>query len=67
MEELDLLAVIEDAGGDVSASNLITSLLLSSPLLSSPLLSSPGITRKNPRTPLSDLQGTNALNEKASW
>uniref|UniRef100_A0A671X7G1 Myosin IXAb n=1 Tax=Sparus aurata TaxID=8175 RepID=A0A671X7G1_SPAAU len=24
------------------------------------------ITRKNPRTPLSDLQGTNALNEKAS-
>uniref|UniRef100_A0AAX7U5T2 Unconventional myosin-IXa-like n=1 Tax=Astatotilapia calliptera TaxID=8154 RepID=A0AAX7U5T2_ASTCA len=25
------------------------------------------ITRKNPRTPLSDLQGTNALNEKASW
>uniref|UniRef100_A0A7N6FGD0 Myosin IXA n=1 Tax=Anabas testudineus TaxID=64144 RepID=A0A7N6FGD0_ANATE len=24
-----------------------------------------GITRKNPRTPLSDLQGTNALNEKA--
>ncbi|KAF0040544.1 hypothetical protein F2P81_006442 [Scophthalmus maximus] len=26
-----------------------------------------GITRKNPRTPLSDLQGTNALNEKASW
>ena len=41
MEELDLLAVIEDAGGDVSALNLITSLLLSSPLLSSPLLSSP--------------------------
>ncbi|XP_031720714.1 unconventional myosin-IXAa-like isoform X1 [Anarrhichthys ocellatus] len=25
------------------------------------------ITRKNPRTPLSDLQGTNTLNEKASW
>ncbi|XP_051808585.1 unconventional myosin-IXAa-like isoform X10 [Acanthochromis polyacanthus] len=25
------------------------------------------ITRKNPRTPLSDLQGTNAMNEKASW
>ncbi|XP_021172023.2 unconventional myosin-IXAb isoform X2 [Fundulus heteroclitus] len=25
------------------------------------------IARKNPRTPLSDLQGTNALNEKASW
>ncbi|XP_008289797.1 unconventional myosin-IXa-like isoform X4 [Stegastes partitus] len=25
------------------------------------------ITRKNPRTPLSDLQGTNALNERASW
>ncbi|XP_056137125.1 unconventional myosin-IXAb [Lampris incognitus] len=25
------------------------------------------ITRKNPRTPLSDLQGTNALNEKATW
>ncbi|XP_035520725.1 unconventional myosin-IXAa-like [Morone saxatilis] len=25
------------------------------------------ITRKNPRTRLSDLQGTNALNEKASW
>ncbi|XP_032379863.1 unconventional myosin-IXAb isoform X2 [Etheostoma spectabile] len=25
------------------------------------------ITRKNPRTPLSDLQGTNALNEKAIW
>ncbi|KAK2842615.1 hypothetical protein Q5P01_012815 [Channa striata] len=25
------------------------------------------ITRKSPRTPLSDLQGTNALNEKASW
>lgn len=31
------------------------------------LSSRPGITRKNPRTPLSDLQGTNALNEKASW
>ncbi|XP_027889196.1 unconventional myosin-IXa-like isoform X13 [Xiphophorus couchianus] len=25
------------------------------------------IARKNPRTPLSALQGTNALNEKASW
>uniref|UniRef100_A0A665UUJ2 Myosin IXAb n=1 Tax=Echeneis naucrates TaxID=173247 RepID=A0A665UUJ2_ECHNA len=25
------------------------------------------IARKNPRTPLSDLHGTNALNEKASW
>nr|XP_040018575.1 unconventional myosin-IXAa-like isoform X13 [Gasterosteus aculeatus aculeatus] len=25
------------------------------------------ISRKNPRTPLSDLQGTNGLNEKASW
>ncbi|XP_054897389.1 unconventional myosin-IXAa-like isoform X2 [Poeciliopsis prolifica] len=25
------------------------------------------IARKNPRTPLSDLQGTNTLNEKASW
>ncbi|XP_075875447.1 unconventional myosin-IXAb-like isoform X4 [Nelusetta ayraudi] len=25
------------------------------------------ISRKNPRTPLSDLQGTNAINEKASW
>lgn len=25
-----------------------------------------GITRKTPRTPLSDLQGTNALNEKAT-
>ncbi|KAL6106364.1 myo9a [Pungitius sinensis] len=25
------------------------------------------ISRRNPRTPLSDLQGTNALNEKASW
>ncbi|XP_076025935.1 unconventional myosin-IXAb-like isoform X2 [Genypterus blacodes] len=25
------------------------------------------ITRKNPRTPLSDLQGTNAMNERASW
>ncbi|XP_063766935.1 unconventional myosin-IXAb-like isoform X2 [Eleginops maclovinus] len=25
------------------------------------------INRMNPRTPLSDLQGTNALNEKASW
>lgn len=56
MDEFDLLAVIEDAGGGVSALNVM-----------SPLLSSPGITRKNPRTPLSDLQGTNALNEKASW
>ncbi|XP_067091256.1 unconventional myosin-IXAb [Osmerus mordax] len=25
------------------------------------------ITRKNPRTPLSDLQGINALNEKSTW
>ncbi|XP_077423785.1 unconventional myosin-IXAa-like isoform X2 [Vanacampus margaritifer] len=25
------------------------------------------ITRKNPRSPLSDLQGANTLNEKASW
>ncbi|XP_024912260.1 unconventional myosin-IXa-like isoform X3 [Cynoglossus semilaevis] len=25
------------------------------------------ITRKNPRTPLSDLQGTNTMNEKATW
>ena len=42
---------------------------ISSEFLISVFLSSvhKGITRKNPRTPLSDLQGTNALNEKASW